>query len=328
MTNSGKKPFSRSVLSILDIEAEIQYLTHKIQEDVLIRFKRKGAIVGISGGIDSSVTLALAVKALGPDRVTGIMLPEKESSSDSLILAQRLADQFGVKTLIEEISGALEGFKCYQRRDEAIKRLFPEFDADSWKSKIGIHQTGLSSSLPPVFYLTVVKPDGQEEKKMIPVREYLQIVAASNFKQRSRMCMLYYHAEALHYAVLGTANKHEIEQGFFVKHGDGGVDMLPIGHYYKTQVYQLGEALNIPKEIMERTPTSDTYSAEQTQEEFFFQLPFKEMDLLWFAFENGYEPEEVGKVMDKSPEEVSRIFNNFSRKQTTTEYLRMSPLRY
>lgn len=321
-------PFTRQVLQIENVESEIDRLAQKIHDDVTQQFKRKGAVIGISGGIDSSVTLALTVKALGPERVLGIMLPEKESSSDSERLARELAEQFGIATLVENISGALQGFQCYERRDEAIRRVFPEFDPTSWKSKIGIHQTGLSSNLPPVFYLTVVSPEGKEEKKMIPVREYLQIVAASNFKQRSRMCMLYYHAEALHYSVIGTANKHEIEQGFFVKHGDGGVDVLPIGHLYKTQVYQLGAALNIPKEIMERTPTSDTYSAEQTQEEFFFQLPFKEMDLLWYGFENGYDPAEVAAVMGKSEDEVKRIFMNFTRKQKTTEYLRMAPVRY
>jgi NAD+ synthase len=325
---SSKSKFTKDALVISNIDAEITRLTGKIHEDVFVHLKRKGIVIGISGGIDSSVSLALAVKAVGADKVLGIMLPEKESSSDSLRLATELAEQYGVATLVENISGALEGFQCYERRDEAIQRIFPEFDPKSWKSKIGIHQTGLSSSLPPVFHLTVVAPDGKEEKKIIPVKEYLQIVAASNFKQRSRMCMLYYHAEAMHYAVFGTANKHEIEQGFFVKHGDGGVDMLPIGNYYKTQVYQLGKALGIPKEIMERTPTSDTYSAEQTQEEFFFQLPFHEMDLLWYAFENGVDPSEVSQIMGKTEEDIMKIFNNFSRKQKTTEYLRMAPLRY
>lgn len=327
MTQETRPPFSKEIILIPDLEAEINRLAHRINEDILIRMKRKGAVLGISGGIDSSVTMALAVRALGPERVFGIMLPEQESNSDSLRLARDLTDKFGVPSLIENISAALQGFKCYERRDEAIKRVFPEFDPITYKSKIGINRTGLNHNLPPIFSLTIISPDGHEKKKVIPVREYLQIVAASNFKQRTRMSMLYYHSEAMHYAVLGTANKHEIEQGFFVKHGDGGVDLLPIGHLYKTQVYQMASALGVPAEIISRTPTSDTYSAEQSQEEFFFQMPFREMDLLWYGFEHAYTPEEVGEVMDMTVDQVNMVYNNFKRKQRTTEYLRMVPIR-
>ncbi len=141
------------------------------------------------------------------------------------------------------------------------------------------------------------------------------------------MSMLYYHAERMYYAVIGTPNKHEVEQGFFVKYGDGGADMMPIGNLYKTQVYQLAEFLDIPKEIVQRTPTSDTYSAEQTQEEFFFQLPFKEMDLIWYGYENEYDPKEVGKALGRTEEEIKSIYKNFIRKQKTTEYLRMPPIK-
>jgi len=316
--------FSKDLLVIKDVETEISRIADKIRHNILVDLKRKGAVVGISGGIDSSLVLALAVKALGPDKVLGIMLPEKESSSNSVILARELADKFGVDTLVEDISDALTGFGCYERRDEAVKRVFTEFNPQTYKCKIGIHQSGMTQSLPPVFYLTIISPSGEEKKKVIPLKEYLQIVAASNFKQRSRMAMLYYHAESLHYAVVGTANKHEIEQGFFVKHGDGGVDLMPIGHLYKTQVYQIAAALGIPESIIKRLPTTDTYSAEQTQEEFFFQLPFHEMDLLWYAFENGYPAAEVAPVMHLSAKEVEHIYANFTRKQRTTEYLRSS----
>jgi len=321
-----KVQFSKNILSIDNIESKIDAITQKLKNDIFVITKRKGAVVGISGGIDSSVTLALTAKAIGPENVIGILLPEKDSSNESKELALKLANQLGVKTIEENITGALEGFGCYRRRDEAVKSVFPEYNPQEYSMKIGINPGGISRNLPPVFSLTIVDRNGKEKNKILPAKEYLQIVAASNFKQRCRMSMLYYHAERLYYAVIGTPNKHEVEQGFFVKHGDGGADIMPISHLYKTQVYQLAQHLNIPKEIIERTPTSDTYSAEQTQQEFFFQLPFHELDLLWYGYENGYEPLEVGDALGKKEEEIKSIFGNFKRKQKTTEYLRMKPI--
>lgn len=322
-----KKPFSKDIILFDNIEFVVDKITSKLREDILHVFKRNGAVIGISGGIDSSVCMALAAKAFGPEKVLGIMLPERDSSPDSEMLARELADKFGVKAIKEEITSALSGFGCYERRDEAVSRVFPEYDPKTYKMKIGIKQSGLFSNLPPVFHLVIICPDGTEKEKILPVREYLQIVASSNFKQRTRMSMLYYHAEALHYAVIGTPNKHEQEQGFFVKYGDGAGDVMPIGNLYKTQVYQLAEYLGVPKEIISRTPTTDTYSAEQTQEEFFYQLPFSLMDRFWYGFENGYSPYEVAKVMGETEERVESLFRNFERKRRTTEYLRMPPVR-
>jgi NAD+ synthase len=324
---SSKKPFSKDIILLNNVEAVVNEIIHKMQQDVLHNLKRLGAVVGISGGIDSSVCLALSAKAFGPDRVLGIMMPEKDSNHESEDLAKELAGRFGVRTIKEDITSALSGFKCYERRDEAVKRIFPEYDPKTHKMKIGIKQSGLSNNLPPVFSLTIIDRNGNQEDKILPVKEYLRIVAASNFKQRSRMSMLYFHAESLHYVVIGTPNKHEQEQGFFVKYGDGGADVMPIGNLYKTQVYQLANYLGVPKGIIERTPTTDTYSAEQTQEEFFFQLPFGLMDRYWYGYENGYSPEEVAEVMGESKDHVKALFGNFERKRKTTEYLRMSPIR-
>lgn len=321
------KDFTNNVLFIENTDTEVERITSKLRNDLQNVLKRKGAVVGISGGIDSSVTLALAVKAFGYERVVGIMLPEKDSSIESKELALKLAAKYGIQTIEEDITAALNGFGCYSRRDEAVKIVFPEYDADHYKMKISLNQEQIRHNLPPLFSLTIVDNTGKSFSKVIPVKEYLQIVAASNFKQRCRMSMLYYHAERLHFAVIGTPNKHEVDQGFFVKHGDGGADILPIAHLYKTQVYQLAKYLDIPEEIIKRTPTSDTYSAEQTQQEFFFQLPFHEMDMIWYGYEKGYDPESVGKVLGRSKEEIHSIYNNFLRKQKTTEYLRMAPIK-
>ncbi|NLJ44040.1 MAG: NAD(+) synthase [Bacteroidales bacterium] len=322
-----RKPFSKDIILLQDIEAVVNEITTKLKKDVLVDFKRNGAVVGISGGIDSSACLALSVKAFGADKVLGIIMPEKDSSPDSEELALELAAKFGVRTVKEVITDALNGFRCYERRDEAVKRVFPEYDPKTYKMKIGVRQTGLYNNLPPLFILSIIDPEGNQKDSILHAKEYLQIVAASNFKQRSRMSILYYHAEALHYAVIGTPNKHEQEQGFFVKYGDGGADVMPIGNLYKTQVYQLARYLGVPEGILSRTPTTDTYSATQTQEEFFYQLPFELMDIYWYGFENGYSPDEVGAVMGETPERVEALFRNFERKRKTTEYLRMAPLR-
>jgi NAD+ synthase len=319
------KPFSKDILHLENIELLCDEICQKLKRNVKKQLKRRGGVVGISGGIDSSVVLALATRALGKENVIGILLPERDSSPDSLILAQQLAYKFGVNTIVENMTSALEGYGCYRRRDEAILRIFPEFNFLEDKAKIEIKQN-IGQNMPSVFSLTIITPDGVENSKLLPAKEYLQIVASTNFKQRSRMSMLYYYAEKFHYAVLGTPNKHEVEQGFFVKYGDGGADVMPIAKLYKTQVYQMAEYLGIPQDIIKRTPTTDTYSAEQTQEEFFYQMPFKEMDLVWYAWENRYKAEEVAKVLAKSVEEVQNIYKNFERKRNTTEYLRSAPI--
>ncbi|WP_179339441.1 NAD(+) synthase [Winogradskyella ludwigii] len=321
-----RKPFSKDILHIENIETVCNEIIAKLKNDVGRKLQRRGAVIGISGGIDSSVCMALSAKAFGPKKVTAIMLPEQDSSDDSRLLAEKLAAKFDVTdTLIEDITKALEGFGCYKRRDDAIGRVITNFDPTVDKAKIEIKQDA-ASNLPPVFSVTVIKPNGDIVSKLLPVKEYLQIVASTNFKQRSRMSMLYYHAERLHYAVIGTPNKHEVEQGFFVKHGDGGADVMPIGHLYKTQVYQLASYLGVPQDIIDRTPTTDTYTAEQTQEDFFYQMPFEQMDLIWYGWENDYPAVEVANVMNKTTQDIENIYKNFERKRKTTEYLRMRPI--
>lgn len=319
-------PFSKEIILLKNVEQTVTEIVGKLRDDVLHKLKRYGAIVGISGGIDSAVCFALAVEAFGADKVIGIMLPEKDSSPDSELLALKLADKFKVEVIKEDLTGILSGFKCYERRDEAVRRVFPEFNSASHKMKIGIKQGSLFSNLPSVFYLTIIDKNGMQQEKMLPLKDYLQIVAASNFKQRSRMSMLYYHAELRHYSVIGTPNKHEHDQGFFVKFGDGAADVMPIVNLYKTQVYQLARYYEVPEEIITRTPTTDTYTAEQTQEEFFYQMPFELMDIYWYGYENGYSPKIVANIMQEDEDRVKILFRNFERKRKTTEYLRMAPI--
>ncbi len=319
-------PFHKDILKI-DPAAVAKELVANLRRDVRQTLRRSGVVVGISGGLDSSVVLALCVQAFGPKRVVGIMMPEYDSSRDSIVLARKLADQFGIETIVEDMTGALVGFGCYTRRDEAIKRVFPGYD-QSYKAKITLPGDVMDSDALNVFYLTIITPEGEEKSKRLNLRDYLQIVAASNFKQRSRMTMLYYHAELRNYAVAGTPNKNEHDQGFFVKWGDGGYDVAPIRHMFKTQVYQLAEYLDVPPEIRQATPTTDTYSAHSSQEEFFFRLPFEVMDLLWYAQAHDVPASEAAQVMGLTEKQVQRVFVDLTRKHRTTQYLRTLPIDY
>ena len=316
---------NRDVLR-MDAAAETDRIVQWLKDNVR-GFHRMGAVLGISGGIDSSVCLALSVKAFGPERVVPLLLPDKDSDPISEDLARALAAHYGTTAILEPVTPALEGLGCYERRDEAIARVFPEYDAAAgYKAKIVLPSGLLDGGTLNIFSLTIVTPEGEEKSARLGPRDFAQIVAASNLKQRSRTNMLYYHAELNNYAVVGTPNKNERDQGFFVKYGDGGYDLAPIAHLYKTQVYQLAAHLDVIEDIQKRTPTTDTYSAPSTQEEFFFRLPYETMDLLWYAQEHEISPEETALALDMSPEQVRNAFADFTRKSRTTDYLRSAPL--
>jgi NAD+ synthase len=316
--------FNKDSLKI-DAGRVAEELARSVRTQIRSKLRKTGAVVGISGGLDSSVVAALCVKALGPKRVVGIMMPEEDSSPDSQKLAQDLADRLGIETVVENITPGLEGLKCYSRRDEAIRQIFPEYDS-TYKNKITISTNILEDETFNFFNLTIESPGGEEKTMRMPVSAYLQIVAASNLKQRLRMTMLYYHAEKRNYAVAGTGNKDEHEQGFFVKYGDGGADLKPIAHLFKMQVFQLAEELSVGHDIIGRIPTTDTYSAGSTQEEFFFGLDFFRMDMLWYAMENKVSSAEAAAVLGLTPHQVVRGYANIQRKIDATEYLRMYPL--
>ncbi|KPK66929.1 MAG: NAD synthetase [Gemmatimonas sp. SG8_38_2] len=315
--------FSAEVLSI-DALAHLEKLGDSIRRLVLQDLRRKGAVVGLSGGVDSSVVAALCVRALGRDRVLGIFMPERDSSEDALTLGRLLSDHLGIEPLTENIGPTLQAIGCYARQDEAIHTVVPEY-GEGWKSKITLPSI-LEGDRLNVFRLTVEDPQGKRQTVRLPLKAYLQLVAATNYKQRVRKMTEYYHADRLHYAVAGTPNRLEYDQGFFVKQGDGAADFKPIAHLYKTQVYALAEALDIPEEIRRRPPTTDTYSLPQTQEEFYFALPYDRMDLCLYAFNHGISAEEVAPVIDLLPDQVERVFHDIESKRRATRYLHLPPL--
>jgi NAD+ synthase len=315
--------FSKEVLRI-DAAAETERVAKTIREQVMGTLRKRGAIVGMSGGIDSSVVASLCVRALGPDRVLGLFMPERDTSGDALRLGRMLAAQLGIKSIVEDIAPALAGLGCYARQDEAIKLVFPDY-GPGWKNKITLPSI-LESDRLNLSSLTVQDPSGQQQSRRMPAAAYLQLVAATNFKQRVRKMMEYYHADRLNHAVAGTPNLLEYDQGFFVKQGDGAADFKPIAHLYKTQVYALAEHLGVPEEIRRRPPTTDTFSLAQTQEEFYFALPYDRMDLCLWAFNHGVPAAEAAPAVNITPEQVERVYRDIEAKRRVAQYLHAAPL--
>jgi NAD+ synthase len=315
--------FSKAVLQI-DTAATVAKIAETIREQVLGKLHRRGAVVGMSGGIDSSVVAGLCVRALGKERVLGIFMPEKDSSSDAMRLGKMVADHFGVTTVVENIGPSLAALGCYERQAEAIRRAYPEYD-DSTKWKLTLPSIMESDRL-NVTQLTIQKANGETHTQRMPHDVYLQVVAATNYKQRVRKITEYYHGDRLNYAVSGTPNRLEYDQGFFVKGGDGAADFKPIAHLYKTQVYALAEELGIPAEVRSRPPTTDTFSMPQTQEEFYFSLPYDRMDLCLYAYNHNVPKGEVAKVLDLTEAQVDRVFRDIVQKRKSTAYLHARPL--
>jgi NAD+ synthase len=308
----------------IDPAIEVERIVETLRQCLAVDFRRKGYVVGLSGGVDSSVSAALAVRALGPSRVFGIFMPERESDPDSLHLGQVVATRLGIESATEHIAPILDGAGCYRRRNEAIRRVVPEF-RDDWGCKLALPSDKLEADRLSVTYLVVQPPGGEMRRVRLPAPEYRQIVAASNFKQRVRKMIEYYHADRLHYAVIGTPNRLEYDQGFFVKGGDGLADVKPIAHLYKSQVYQLAEYLEVPPAITSRPPTTDTFSLPQSQEEFYYSLPTRTLDVVMHGLNEGMSAESVATASGLSVDQVERSFRDIQQKRKTTRYLHLPP---
>jgi NAD+ synthase len=318
----GQPRLHPGILAI-DAAAQTARIARRMADLVGAAMRRRGVVVAISGGVDSAVCAALAVHAFGASRVCGLMLPEREGASHSLTRARSVAVQLGITERVEDITPILEALGCYRRRDEAIRSVFPEYAA-GWKSKIAI--AGGHAGTFNYFKLVVQSPSGDVRESRMPARDYLQVVAATNFKQRVRKMVEYYHADRLHYAVVGTPNRLEYDQGFFVKNGDGAADVKPIAHLYKTQVYALARHLGIPEEICSAPPSSDTYSLEQGQEEFYFALAHDKMDVALWAFNQGVDADELAAYLGIPAAQAAFIYRDIVAKRAATRYLHASPM--
>jgi len=298
------KDFHLGVLD-LDLDSDLDRITSAIKKQTLEILNKLGIVIAVSGGVDSSLTAALAVKALGIKRVVVLCLPERESNPESSQLGKLLANHLGVQIIVEDISPVLDAFKCYEHRDEAVKRIFPEYDS-RFKLKIVLPNNFLETGRINVYKLVIEAPNGQRKSKRLPPKELIEIIAATSHKQRTRAQFTYYHADRLRYAVCGTPNRLEYDQGFFVKGGDGLADLKPIAHLYKSQVYALARHLGLPDEIISQIPSTDTYSLGQTQEEFCFSLPYDKLDLILWALNHNVPASDVADVMGYTDEQVQQ----------------------
>jgi NAD+ synthase len=312
-----KMKFSKDILKI-DPAKEAERICEFIRKQVFEEYKREGGVVGISGGIDSALACSLAVKALGKDKVLGLFLPEKETNPVSLPYGKKLAEQLGIRTEQIDLTPILEKFGIYEKREKVVKKLFPEYDEKKHKFNMGLPQNLLEQERFNFFILRLVDKARNVKTARLSKFDLLDLVAATDIKQRTRMTQLYYYAEKNNYLVVGTTNKSEYVQGFYVKYGDGGVDIEPLAHLYKMQVYEISRYLGVPQEIIDRVPSPDTFSAPVSDQEFYFCLPYDTLDMLLYAWENKIPFKEISKVLDLKEEQIKRVFKDFEQKQKAT----------
>ena len=320
---ASERPVTLQALD-LDLPRAVLELESSIRTTVFGRLRMRGAVVAVSGGVDSAVAAALCARSLGADRVLALAMPEQDSSADTLELSGAVADALGIELLVEDITPVLEALGCYIRRDEAIRKVIPEY-GPGWRAKI-VRPALLGADQIRLFSVVAESPAGVRHVARLSAEAYRGIVAATNFKQRARKMLEYHHADRLHYAVVGTPNRLEYDQGFFVKNGDGAADVKPIAHLYKTQVYELAAFLGLPDAVIAREPTTDTYALDQTQDEFYFGVPYEVLDLCLYAHNRGLPAASVTDAAGLSSEDVERVFRDIETKRRATANLHRPPL--
>ena len=315
--------FNLDILKI-DPEVELKKLSRFIVEHVNTIFRRKGVIVGLSGGIDSACMASIAVHAMGKEKVTGLILPEKESNPVSSKYAITHAKELEIEYREIDVSPTVDSVVQYSWRDEFIQKLIPEFEP-GFKYNITLPTDLLDRPSISFYNLQVQMPDGEIKKKRLTADEFRTITSFANIKIRSRMLHLYAEAERHSLVVAGTTNRTEFILGDFCKYGDGGTDIEPLSYLYKNQIYQISEYLKVTREIIERQPSPDTFSLPVSDQEFFFRIPFDKLDHLLYAWEHDIPAAETASVLNLSDDAVERSYKDFSSKYRATAHLRAMP---
>lgn len=315
--------FDKNILEIKNMDSVVQHLQNFIHEQVYDNFRKRGIVIGISGGIDSAVAIKLCCDAIGKENVLAIILPEKESNPQSQEFAKKYCEKLDVKYEIDDITSILDSSKIYRTREKIVKKYFSDYN-QSCKYRIVFSENFDNDGL-SIPYLEVNDENNQIHKIKLPLNDYSTIIAATNIKHRIRMTRLYFHAEKNNFLVCGTTNRAEFQQGYFVKYGDGGVDIEPLANLYKTQIYQLGKHLDIPNEIIERKASPDTWSFDVSDEEFFYSLPYEIVDLMLFAKEKSVPLNDICSTLDLKEEKVIRMLNSLERKWQASKTSRVFP---
>jgi NAD+ synthase len=309
-------------LQIKDLETTVNSVTDFIKNEVFEKFQKSGAVLGLSGGIDSAVTCGLCVKSLNPEKILGLIMPERESDPQSQETAENVGKEFNIETKVVDITNILESFGVYEKKENIVKEKFPDFDSECKYRVVVPPKLESSVGIP---YLEILDGKGITHQTKISSSEFLNLTAATSIKHRVRMALLYYHAEKDHLVVAGTTNKSEYMQGYFVKYGDGGSDIEPLVNLYKSQIYQLGKFLNVPNEVISKDASPDVWSYTTNDEEFFYSVPYKIVDLILYGRENNLSINEIQKHSKISIENIEKLLKFQDQKHIKSNHMREMP---
>lgn len=311
-----------NLIALNDIDESINKICNFIKDEIFNKFQRTGAILGLSGGVDSAVTAALCARSIGSDKIRGLILPEKESNPTSITHAKKVAEKYNIKSETIDITPILESFGVYQNKERIIREKFPDFDAECKYRVVVPPRLNNTIGIP---FVEVLDQKNNLHKIKISTSEFLTLTAATSIKHRVRMTMLYFHGEKNNLCVMGTTNKSEYLQGYFVKYGDGGSDIEPLVNLYKLQVYQIGRFLNVPEEILDKDASPDVWSFATTDEEFFYSVPYDVVDLILYSRENNWSIDNIQKFSKLSVDTIQNLLKMQSQKQTKSQHMREIP---
>ncbi|MHC2994659.1 MAG: NAD(+) synthase [Candidatus Atribacteria bacterium] len=274
----------------LSLESFIKEYTQKLE--------REGAILGLSGGIDSAVIAVLCVRALGPKKTLALIMPEKDSKKEHTKDALNFARELNIETKLIDITPYLEELEIY--------KLFPLDKLLSW----GRLKGALIRKAYHFYERKTEKRPFSESLLGFKDKEYSSYIAKGNayyrVKHRLRMILLYLFGELENRLVVGAANKSEYKIGYFVKHGcDDATDIMPLLNLYKTQVRELARYLNIPSRIIKKPPSPDIMPGLADEE--VIRISYEKMDLILLALEKGLKLSDIVKALEIEEDEVIYI---------------------
>jgi len=310
------------LFEINNLEKTVNEICKFIQDEISNNLQKKGVVFGLSGGIDSAVTAALCAKSFESEQILGLIMPEKESNESSKVLAKQVSKKFSFNTETINITKILESFGVYEKKENIVYEKFPEFNS---KCKYRVVVPPKLKNTIGIPFLEILDQDNQIHKLKITSLDFLTLTASTSIKHRVRMTLLYYHGEKNNFSVIGTTNKSEYQQGYFVKYGDGGSDIEPLVNIYKSQIYQLGKFLEIPKEILVSKASPDIWSFSTSDEEFFYTVPYNIVDLILYARENKLSISDVQKISDLKIEDIENLFQMQNIKQIKSQHMREIP---